>query len=525
MNGESLGNVLSMPGGPPTHTTFEFDVEDKYLKEIKVGDFIATSKEIGKEYIGIITKPEIFRPQHTDPALRREYLERGISPEDVLTSLGSYNKMRARIVGVWDGSMVIFDGSTPDPGAEVYKVSSKKLSRILNFVEEGISLGYLFLDPQERVVLDPDRFINEHSYTFGVTRWGKSYTIGVILEEISKKGKPVLVIDPHGEYYSLAEANDKEEEIKKLPEELKPTGFNTLIYSPPMFREPHEKELTIRFSELRAPEIIELTRITGENQIAVVYETVRSFGGSDYDLQEFISRMRRVKEELGFQASIQSVIARLEVLQRGIGVFGEGFDPTEIIKGGQITIINLGGLDLRAQQVTVAALLRRLLNERQFGNIPGFATIVDEGQRFAPEGGEAVSKTILERIVTEGLKFGVSLHIIAQRPTEVSNTIRSESETKIFHKLTEVSEVNYATGVLQVTAPELAENIPRLGVGEAVITGSCTNGLPIRVNIRARQSKHAGRTGAMRRRVAHREILPRKKSIKKKGRKDLRNYN
>jgi DNA helicase HerA-like ATPase len=54
------------------------------------------------------------------------------------------------------------------------------------------------------ISLDPDLFMNEHIVTFGVTRFGKSHTNAVIVEEFAKANRPVFTIDPHSEYYARA---------------------------------------------------------------------------------------------------------------------------------------------------------------------------------------------------------------------------------------------------------------------------------------------------------------------------------
>jgi DNA helicase HerA-like ATPase len=100
--------------------------------------------------------------------------------------------------------------------------------------------------------------------------------------------------------------------------------------------------------------------------------------------------------------------------------------------------------------------------------------------------------------VKEGLKFGVNVLTMSQRPTELSNTVRAQSETRVFHRLTEVADINYVAGLIEKVAPGISESIPRLAKGETIVTGACTNYLPIRMKVRPRQSKHAGRTGALR---------------------------
>jgi hypothetical protein len=483
----------------PNPKIFKVQLEERWKEEKLVGTFVKTNKN-GEFIIGKICSVHPYSQFFEFPQAVEDSLKQGYELGREVPSSSNWVYASVEILGNLKGKNLEYVGDVPSVGSEVLPASADEVKHILNYRTEGIFLGYRFAPPKEPAILDPDAFVREHTITFGVTRWGKSYTNAVIIEELVKRNIPVVVIDPHGEYYSFAQPNDISEEIQNLPPDLNPVGFQTEVYSPPAFRvSSFEKELRVDFSELDPSEIIELTGTTGENQIAVVYEARRRLEGQNYTISEFIDGMREARDELNISAAIESVAGRLRALERGINAFGI-FNPSSLVRPGQISIINLSGLDLRTQQVLVTCMLRRLFSERQYGNIEGFSLFIDEVQRFAPNAGSPVSKHVVEEIAKEGLKFGVSLHVMAQRPTEVSDTVRSESETKIFHKLTELAEVNYARSLIEIKAPELVEAIPRLGKGEVVIVGGCTNYIPDRIKIRPRQSKHVGRAGALRKR-------------------------
>jgi hypothetical protein len=490
---ETIGVVVSEETKP---TPAEYTFQLMKSSEVRVGDFVITDGN--PRTLGTVSD---VNPQHLYfkmPILVESSLNENYKLKDEAPPSSSWTQAKVTVLGELDKSGFSFSGRAPHPGQRVVLASSSEITESLGLKVEGVALGILSSRPDIVVSLDPDVFMNEHIVTFGVTRFGKSYSNAVIIEEFAKANRPVFIIDPHGEYYSFSIANDSLHEIQSLPKKLSPRVFKTVVYSPPMFREKEERELTISFSELEASEIVELTGIEGENQIALVYETVRVLQGQPYDVESFIKRMKNVKEELNLSVAIESIAARLRVLQRGIGVFGQSFNPRELIVPGQITVVNLSGLDLRAQQVLVTTLLRRLFYERQWGNVPPFSVAVDEAQRFAPEGSDPVSRRVIEELVKEGLKFGVNVLAMSQRPTELSPTIRSQAETRIFHRLSESADVNYVTGLIEKASPGTSESITRLSKGEAIIWGGCTNYTAVRMRIRSRQSKHAGRTGTLR---------------------------
>jgi hypothetical protein len=489
-----IGIVVSEETRP---TPAEYTFQLVKCSEVRVGDFVITDG--APRILGTVSD---VIPQHLYfkmPLLVESSLDEDFNLKDEAPPSCSWTLAKVSVLGELGESDFSFSGRAPHPGQRVTLASSSEITESLGLKVEGVALGVLSSRPYVMVSLDPTIFMNEHVVTFGVTRFGKSYSNAVIIEEFAKSCRPVFIIDPHGEYYSFSIANDNVDEIQSLPKNLSPRLFKTVVYSPPMFREKEERELTISFSELEASEIVELTGIEGENQIALVYETVRGLQKQQpYDLETFVESMRDVKDELKLNVQSESIIARLRVLQRGIGVFGQSFNPQELIVPGQITVVNLSGLDLRAQQILVTTLLRRLFYERQWGNIPPFSVAIDEAQRFAPEGSDPVSKRVIEELVKEGLKFGVNVLAMSQRPTELSPTIRSQAETRIFHRLSESADVNYVTGLIEKASPGASEGITRLSKGEAIIWGGCTNYTAVRMRIRSRQSKHAGRTGTLR---------------------------
>ncbi|HEY9204993.1 MAG TPA: ATP-binding protein [Candidatus Methanoperedens sp.] len=491
------GKVLSTSNSP-THTIVDFQVED--WEHCNIGKFVTIPKTIGEEFIAVITSPHVHTEEYSDPALVKFYTQRGRDPAHVLPNIGSYLYLSARIIGLWDGENLKFDGSVPKPGTDVLQISENKLKQIFRLDAGEIFLGHLFFYPDIEVRLRTQIFMREHSAVFGVTRSGKSYTSGVILEELIKINSPVLIIDPHGEYHSLGQPNDVPAEVEKLNSiGLDPRLFNIQEFSPPSFvdTEQGEREITVNFSDLTAAEIIELTGFSGENQQALIFETARTLQGIDYTINHFLNIAERNNGQLSLNVNMGVIRARVEILQRR-GIFGNGFVPSELINTNQVSIINLSGLDKNTQQITVAALLRRIFRARTYGDIPYFSLFIEEAHRFAPSSSDPISKSTVEEIAKEGGKFGISLHIVSQRPSEVSNTLLSQCETKIFHKLIEVPDVNYARSVLGVASPELAESVPNLSVGSAIIMGGITNYQPIYTLIRPRQSRHGGGTAQVR---------------------------
>ncbi len=384
------GKVLSTPRGP-TDLVVDFQVED--WDQCKIGKIVTIPKRIGEEFVAVITSPHVHTEEYSDPALVRFYTQRGRDPSQVLPDIGSYMYLSARLIGTWDGQTLKFDGSVPRAGTDVMEISDSKLKKIFNFDGEGIFLGHMFFYPEIEIRLNKDIFMREHSAIFGVTRSGKSYTSGVVLEELIKIGSPVLILDPHGEYGTLSSPNDVLQETSKLKSiGLEPKPFEIQEFSPPMFVDASrgEREIAVNFSDLEPHEIIELAKFSGENQEALIFETCRDLRGTNYSIDEFLSRASGLNRQLNL-TSMSIIEARIRVLERR-GVFGTGVVPNELIRNGQVAVVNLSGLDLNTQQITVTAILRRLFRARTHGEIPAFSLFMEEAHRFASSSSDSIKQ-------------------------------------------------------------------------------------------------------------------------------------
>ena len=81
-----------------------------------------------------------------------------------------------------------------------------------------------------KVKLDLNKLLNKHIAILAKTGSGKSYTVGVLLEEMISKNVPLLIIDPHGEYSSLRLPNKNKDDVSMLSVlGLKPVSYQVKI--------------------------------------------------------------------------------------------------------------------------------------------------------------------------------------------------------------------------------------------------------------------------------------------------------
>lgn len=96
--------------------------------------------------------------------------------------------------------------------------------------------------------------------------------------------------------------------------------------------------------------------------------------------------------------------------------------------------------------------------------------------------GIAVSRETFERIAKEGRKFGLSLIVASQRPSDISPTVLSQCANFIMHRLQNPEDIEHFRRIVPSQSRRLLDQITILAAGEAIVLGSAFH-VPARVHI------------------------------------------
>ena len=219
--------------------------------------------------------------------------------EAILRRLGSSPPVmmaQAKVLGYLDeqGSVRLPRGAAM-PGAMVERAPDELLARFFGRgITNGLQLGRLINRPQVEVVLDPNG-LRRHLAVIAQTGAGKSYTVGVLLEELLALGGTVLVFDPNSDYVLMGRQPDG-----------RPTPFanRVQVYRTPgeqLRRIPDERigrveELTVRFSGLDADEVCDVAGIGSKatNIRYAVQKAIDRLGKVDYSVEALLDELRLV---------------------------------------------------------------------------------------------------------------------------------------------------------------------------------------------------------------------------------------
>ena len=109
-------------------------------------------------------------------------------------------------------------------------------------------------------------------------------------------------------------------------------------------------------------------------------------------------------------------------------------------------------------------------------------------QRNMADSADDISLDIFERIAKEGRKYGVSLVVISQRPSEVNKTLLSQCSNFVSMRLTNAEDQGVIKRLLPDSLGGFSDILPTLDTGEALVVGDASL-LPSRIRIDEPQNK------------------------------------
>lgn len=160
-------------------------------------------------------------------------------------------------------------------------------------------------------------------------------------------------------------------------------------------------------------------------------------------------------------------------------------------QGPRVSIIDLSMLSHEVLPYACTVIGRILLEARE--NLPAarrykhpWVLVLEEAHNYArpqrsdEERGQTLSRLAFERIAKEGRKFGLSLMIASQRPSEISQTIISQCANFVSHRLQNPDDIDHFRRIIPMQARRLLDQVTILASGEAIVFGSAFH-IPTRV--------------------------------------------
>jgi hypothetical protein len=515
------------------------------LPRAAVGSLVAIQGTTAQEFLIGMTErvTRQLREQTTPPdPIEPTTLEVELVPDDCLRAilLGTYRTIEGSARNRFKRGADSF----PQIDRDCFLIEGGNLQRFMGLLgkdldeSQRLELGHFAIDRSASAIANGDRFFQRHAAILGSTGSGKSYTVSLILERASaRQHANIIVFDMHGEYASLANPPADKDGTPQSPiasafkiagpGDLDRPPDNTLFLPYWLLNREEMLSMILDRSDQNAPNqasrftshvrALKEATLTAEDKAGVkssftvdspipyrlsdlieklnIDNTTKGVGKTgpikgewEDRLTRFISRLAAKAEDRRYGFMFKPPEATLEydwlasqiakLLAADAGKYG-------------IKVVDFSEVPSDVLPV-VTGVFARLLYDVQFWmqaeKRTPFIFVCDEAHLYLPvrEDADAVEKQALysfERIAKEGRKYGVSLLVVSQRPSDVSRTILSQCNNFLILRLTNYQDQNVVRRLMPDSLAGVLDGLPLLDIGEALLLGDAIL-LPARIKLR-----------------------------------------
>ena len=326
-----------------------------------------------------------------------------------------------------------------------------------------LAVGELALARGVPFALDAGGF-GRHTFLCGQSGSGKTYSLGVLLEQLlMETSLRVVVLDPNSDYVRLGEpsAEAGDESVERYRTAAREVAVRSGTSG--------DNRIRVRLRDL-SPEhqaaLLRLDPVTDRGEYAELLALVE-----DENVRSLEDLARSPAEALKLRAH------NLGVDRWGIwpGPEGESLpEELENAAAARCVVVDLGSLPTREEQAVAAGAVLERLWRRRARREP-VAIVIDEAHNVCPAEPDdqlsALATADAIRIAGEGRKFGLYLIVVTQRPQKVHENVLSQCDNLILMRMNSIADLGHVARVFSFVPAGLIDRATTFAQGEALVAG------------------------------------------------------
>lgn len=389
----------------------------------------------------------------------------------------------------------------PTPGSVVYAVTTADLKQV--YASDGranIEIGTVYPTDDIRGALYVDSMLGKHFALLGSTGTGKSTSAALILHKICDLAPEghILMIDPHGEYSAAFKNNGKLFDVNNLnlPYWLmnfkehcevfvQSTGddkqMDCDILAKCLLEAKKKSQAAAGVAKLTVDSPVpyllsDLTTII-QNEMGKLDKATNS---APY--MRLKTKIDEIKSDPRYGFMFSGMLVGDTMADFLSKIFRLPADGTPI------SIIDVSAMPSEITPTVVAVLSRLVFDYSIWAKSEPKRPILlvcEEAHRYIPNddvGGESAVREMLSRIAKEGRKYGVSLGLITQRPSDLAEGVLSQCGTILSMRLNNDRDQAFVKAAMPEGARGFLDSIPALRNREIICCGEGV-AIPIRVSL------------------------------------------
>ena len=355
--------------------------------------------------------------------------------------------------------------------------------------------------------IDGNKFYQRHSCIVGNTGCGKSETVAKIVEETAKlPGANLVIFDIHGEYSRLSYADSIK--MGEVPFPIWMLGFSDMVTNVLKVKE----DSTVVMSALRKAYYAQCDGGNENKPICFVFKDVLDYL---YKLNEEMVISGYTKEGNAkyakgeYNGKLFGVINTMETLLADtrysflFDIMGQAYlsDFLNRIMGGDKPVknIDLSGIPHDIAVLIIGAITKLIYNIQIMQKDARPITLVcDEAHVYIPADFQLTAAQrrmvgIFENIAKEGRKFGITLFVASQRPSELNKTIMAQCANYIVMKLNNENDKGMIKGMMPAGSADVIEATTMFSPGDCLVVGDACP-IPLKIHVELAKERPQSKT-------------------------------
>ncbi|GAA1055326.1 hypothetical protein GCM10017608_24470 [Agromyces luteolus] len=374
--------------------------------------------------------------------------------------------LRGRLLGLIADGLLETRATSPFAAASVAAVDPASVDLLHSATGAALEIGTDLTPPGGPAKLLPHRF-NRHTFWCGQSGSGKTYALGVVLEQvIAHTALPVVVFDPNSDFVRLGEL---------VPGATGPTADALRERDIRVLRPnvPGADPLRARFVGMPMASkaaVLQLDPVVDRREYNALVHLRDTLDATD--LGAVLPTLRSSDDPVHRDLALR--IENLGLMEWEVWAGAAGAATDVIDERPDATVLDLGGFSTPEQQLVVALAVLDELWARREERRPVLLVIDEAHNLCSPQLDSPVAIAVRERLVqiaAEGRKFGLWLLLSTQRPSKVHPGIISQCDNLALMKMSSPIDLEGLATYFGYAPTGLIARSPWFRQGEALFAG------------------------------------------------------
>lgn len=356
----------------------------------------------------------------------------------------------------------------PQTGQPVYELPATNIPKLLSIPEnidgndnpaspDGLYLGKIESGGRSVPFFLPNKALARHIAVLGKTGVGKSYAVGVLMEELHHKNIPILSFDVLGDTEQTAKELKGEHIIAgtddfKIPYSI--VGLEEFLAFIPNLTSDQRELIASAYGEIFDQALEKLDK--GDRL--------------DISFEDLCNRVKNIGTSINSRATDNAVRRVQAAFQRSSLLTDRPVSWTDLLSKSTLINIYVGHLGQWQRNLVVGAAARILQRLRRRDEIPPFVLVIDEAHLFLPGGSDLPPSTlVLREMIRTARHDSVGVVLLSQSPSSMDRQILLTCNTRMLFAL-DPEDLRVVSGQIGDLPEETIKRIPRMARGTAVFT-------------------------------------------------------